>query len=95
MAKPAWYNDNQFRDFPFLTRVYPLSETTGLDGTLFPLPHSAILDFCAIMEIDAEYDERNGDSVYLYSISLFGTVLTFKFRTTASACIHHEVSGLS
>lgn len=91
MAKPAWYNDNQFRDFPFLTRVYPLSETTGLDGTLFPLPHSAILDFCAIMEIDAEYDERNGDSVYLYSISLFGTVLTFKFRTTASACINHEV----
>lgn len=96
MAKPAWYNDNQFRDFPFITRVEPLAKTAGFDSQssgqpILHLPHSAIVDFCAIMEIDAEYDERDGHIVYLHSVSRFGDVFTFKFRTNAEDAANHEV----
>lgn len=96
MAKPAWYNDNQFRDFPFITRVEPLAKTAGFDSEssgqpILHLPHSAIVDFCAIMEIDAEYDERDGHIVYLHSVSRFGDVFTFKFRTTAEEAVNHEI----
>lgn len=96
MAKPAWYNDNQFRDFPFITRVEPLAKTAGFDSEssgqpILHLPHSAIVDFCAIMEIDAEYDEREGHIVYLYAVSRFSNIFTFKFRTTAEFAENHEV----
>lgn len=96
MAKPAWYNDNQFRDFPFLTRVEPLAQTTGLSSesigeSLLPLPHSTIVDFCAIMEIDAEYDERDGHFIYLHTIERVDDLFTFRFRTNAPDAANHEV----
>lgn len=96
MAKPAWYNDNQFRDFPFITRVEPLAKTSGFNSessgqAIFHLPHSAIVDFCAIMEIDAEYDERDGHIIYLHAVSRFSDIFTFKFRTTAEFAENHEL----
>jgi hypothetical protein len=97
MAKPAWYNDNQFRDFPFVTRVEPLAKTAGFASEssgqpILHLPHSAIVDFCAIMEIDAEYDEHDGHIIYLHAVSRFGDVFTFKFRTTAESAVNHEIA---
>lgn len=96
MAKPAWLNDNQFRDYPFLTRVEPLAQTTDFSSesigeSLLRLPHSAIVDFCAIMEIDAEYDELDGHFIYLHSVSRFSDLFTFKFRTNAPEAANHEV----
>ena len=97
MPNPAWFNDNQFRDFPFLTRVEPLATTAGFSssssaaGTIFDLPHSAILDFGAIMEIDANFDESLGHIVYLHSIHRSGSLLTFKFRTNATDAENFEL----
>ncbi len=92
MANPAWYNDNQFRDYPFITRVEPLAETTDFgDEPLFHLPHSAILDFGAIMEIDAEFSEASGHIIYLHSVARFSDIFTFKLRTTAAGAANYEM----
>jgi|GEM_PF-7073478 len=106
MANLAWYNDNQFRDYPFLNRTEPitfvepgLSSSSSLSsdssasatGSSVHLPHSAIVDFGAIMEIDAEYTEEAGHFVYLHSISRTGTTFTFRMRTTAPDAINHEI----
>ena len=85
MAQPAWLNDNQFRDYPFVTRMEPLGVLS------LRLPHSAILDFGAIMEIEAEYDERDGHYVYLYSVSRAVDTLTFRFRSNAPEAQNHEI----
>ncbi len=96
MANPGWYNDNQFRDYPFITRVEPLALTTGFDSEssgqiMLPLPSSTILDFGAIMDLDAEFDESAGHYIYLHSVSRFSDVFTFKLRTTAPAAANHEL----
>ena len=96
MANPAWYNDNQFRDYPFLTRVEPLIDTPGfgLSSSALDelhLPHSAILDFGAVMEIDAGYDESLGHYVYLHSVSRAASLFTFKLRTNAEEAANHEL----
>lgn len=96
MANPSWCNDNQFRDYPFVTRVEPLSQTAGFDSAsssqlVLHLPHSVILDFGAVMEIDANYDEQEGHYIYLYSIARFDDIFTFKLRTTAPDAVNHEL----
>jgi len=97
MANPAWYNDNQFRDYPFLTQVSPLLETTGFSssssaaGEITELPHSVIVDFGAIMEIDANYTEEAGHYVYLHSISRTGSSFSFQFRTNAPDASNHQI----
>jgi len=100
MANPGFYNDNEFRDYPFTTKVLPLepavvevsSESMSLSLSAdYHVPHAAIVDFGAIMEIDSDYSEFDGHSVYLYEISRVGTVFTFRFRTTAPYGANHEV----
>lgn len=97
MANPAWYNDNQFRDYPFLTRVEPLAETTGFSssastaGQISELGSAVVVDFGAIMEIDANYTEEEGHTVYLHSISRAGDTFYLRFRTTAPDASNHEV----
>lgn len=96
MASLSWLNDNQFRDYPFMLRVDPLSNTIGLaslssEAVLFNLPQSAVLDFGAIMDIDAGFDDAEGHTVYLYSVSRFDDVLTFRFRTTAANALNTEL----
>lgn len=96
MATPAWYNDNSFRDYPFITRRVPLSVNEDIGSsssseTLSDLPHSAIVDFGAIMEIDANYDEAAGHSVYLHRITRAGDTFYFYFRTTAQAAANSQI----
>ncbi len=95
MPSVAWLNDNQFRDYPFILRVEPLAETTVSDSlsaaSLFHLPQSVILDFGAVMDIDAGFDDSVGHCVYLHSVSRYADVFTFKLRTTAESATNHEL----
>ncbi len=95
MANPAWYNDNQFRDYPFITRIEPLADATDLESEageqLLHLPQSTILDCGLIMDIDAEFNEAEGHMVYLHSVARFADTFTFKFRTTAPAADNYEL----
>ena len=111
MANLAWYNDNQFRDYPFVTRTKPLeltppqtgevigeavlpsesSTSSQSVGPIVDLPHSAIVDFGAIMEIDSGYDEAAGHYAYLHSIERSGTTLNFRFRNTSPESYNHEL----
>ena len=107
MANLAWYNDNQFRDYPFLNRTEPItfgqqagfssssssssSDSGSATGLSLHLPHSVVVDFGAIMEIDAEYTEAAGHYVYLHSVSRSGSTFTFKMRTTAPEGENHQL----
>jgi hypothetical protein len=98
MALPGFYNDNQFRDYPFETRVEPQasfepSSDSSSEGPPRPaVPHGVLVDFGAIMEIDAEYSEEDDHHVYLYSLRYEsdGTVI-FDFRTNAPEGANHRI----
>lgn len=94
MSSPGFYNENLYRDYPFITRVQPLGAvipTTGLyegideasSSFLEDLPHALIVDFGCIMEIDATFNEAAGHFVYLQSIHRDDPVFTFIFATNA------------
>lgn len=70
MPRAGFYNENEYRDYPFLTRVGA--------GSVPWLPHATIVDFGAIMGIDAEYMEEDSH-VYLYRIRREGTTFYFDF----------------
>ena len=91
MAREGFYNENEFRDYPFLTRTEPLALTYDGPGPLADLPEEAIVDFGAIMEVDSEFDDAEGDYVYLHSITRDGTTLIYRFRTTAAAAAAEEL----
>jgi len=95
MATTSWYNDNQYRDYPFITRVAPLDTTTDFtppvgESVLFDLPPSTIVDFGVVMDIDAEFDNA-ADYVYLQAVSLIDNVYAFTFRTTAVGAENYEL----
>jgi len=97
MARAGWYNENEYRDYPFMTQVEPfgivreedlsLSSSSSLSSessaeALVGLPHEAIVDFGAIMGIRSGFDEQT-DWVYLYRISYDAPYFVFEFRNTA------------
>lgn len=85
MAREGFYNQNEFRDYPFLTRIQPLANNWAdtAPSPLNALPHEAIVDFGAIMGIDSEYAEP-GSWIYLYAIRRSGDTFSYEFRTTAA-----------
>ncbi len=86
MARAGFYNENEYRDYPFLTRVDPIDsyEIEGAEPQqLIALPHDAVVDFGAIMDLDADYSEASGDIVYLHSVQRRDPYLYYDFRTTA------------
>lgn len=90
MASPGWYNENQFRDYPFLTRTEPITftaedVTSSSSVAHAHLPTRAIVDAGFVMEIDAGFDEAAGHFVYLHAISRDADTLIFDFRTTSPA----------
>jgi hypothetical protein len=98
MAKPGWYNDNQFRDYPFVTRTTPLNLSFTQVSGRYPdisgqypgqglnnLPHGFIVDFGAIMDIDAEYADISGHQIYLVQLQRDGSEVVFTFHTNAPA----------
>lgn len=104
MANPGWLNDNANRDYPFLNRVEPItqydptpdssSESAGAGTPVYAhLPHDAIVDFGAIMEIDAEYTEQQGHYVYLYRVARpTATTFELEFRTNAPAAANYRIT---
>lgn len=84
MPRDGWYNSNEYRDYPFITRVDPLANNPGLSAApeLVDLPRSALVDFGAIMGLDSGFllDQH---TVYLHSITRADGTFRFEFRTTS------------
>lgn len=75
MPRPGFYNDNEYRAYPF---IY----SPGANS----LPNSAALDAGFIMGLDARYDETQ-HTVWLSSITKTGTLFEFVFRTNAASAL--------
>jgi hypothetical protein len=74
MSRPGFYNDNEYRAYPF---IY----TAAVGETL---PNSLIVDAGIIAGLDAEFDETQ-HTVWLHSVSRAGDTITFTFYTNAPA----------
>jgi hypothetical protein len=85
MANTGFLIANEFRDYPFLTRIDPLvnNQVPGGAHQLVDLPQDAIVDFGAVMDLEVEYDEVLGHYIYLHSITRHNVHLYYDFRTTA------------
>lgn len=83
MANPGFLNDNQFRDYPFLTRLDPLSQADYPSEPLplQALPPSAIVDAGAIMYAGSQFAAEH--RVYLCAISRDGDNLYYDLRSDA------------
>lgn len=68
MAKPGFYNDNQYRDYPFIAQP-ALAQS---------LPTSSIVDAGFIMGYDAEYDDATG-AVFLREVRRDDMTVSFVF----------------
>lgn len=74
MPRPGFYNDNEYRAYPFIYQARAQTEPT--------LPESVIVDAGFIMGLDADFDEKS-DAIWLAEISRAGTTITFTFETDA------------
>lgn len=74
MPRPGFYNDNEYRAYPF---VY------NKPATLPALPTSAVLDAGFIMGLDARYDE-SVHTIWLSAVKKIGSLFEFVFSTNAS-----------
>ena len=74
MPRPGFYNDNEYRAYPF---IY------DKPATLPALPTSAVLDAGFIMGLDAYYDETI-HTVWLSAVKKTGSLFEFVFSTNAS-----------
>lgn len=72
MPRPGFYNDNEYRAYPF---VFSAGEPR--------LPESTIVDAGFIMRLDAGFDDR-AHTIWLASITRAGSTFTFEFRTDAN-----------
>jgi hypothetical protein len=82
MSKPSFYNDNEYRSYPFVdqpTVFEALPENTRL-------PNDAVVDAGFIMNLDAQYEDEN-NIVYLASVSAADGTLRLRFANTAPACV--------
>lgn len=71
MPRPGFYNDNEYRAYPF---IFKPGATT--------LPTAAVVDCGIIMGLDSEFNERQ-HSVWLAAVRRNGTVFEFEFNTDA------------
>jgi len=90
MAKPGFYNDNQYRDYPFISRITPLT----LDGwsssssqVFNELPQALIVDFGAIVRPAATYATAT-DYIQLRSIQRTGTTLLLTFTLSSMSAVY-------
>jgi hypothetical protein len=73
MPRPGFYNDNEYRAYPFIYSP---------DDPLTPLPTSAIVDCGIIMGLDANFNDAT-DSVWLQSVARAGSNFVFTLATSA------------
>jgi len=76
MPRPGFYNDNEYRAYPF---IYTGSADTSL-------PTSLIVDAGVVMGLDAEFDPAS-HSVWLSSIARINQMLTVEFATDAPGAL--------
>jgi hypothetical protein len=82
MGRPGFYNDNEYRSYPFVDRP------TTFEALPYRLPDTAIVDAGFVMLLDAVYDDST-DVVYLQKVVLhdYG-VFDFYFVTTTESGTH-------
>ena len=72
MSRPGFYNDNEYRVYPFV------DQPAVLTAPPVNLPHSAIVDAGFIMGLDCEFDDAI-NTVYLSRVQNTAGVLRFTF----------------
>lgn len=72
MPRPGFYNDNEYRAYPFIFKV----------GQSNFLPNSAVVDCGIIMGLDSEFDAQI-HSVWLAVVRRVGPVFEFELQTDA------------
>lgn len=83
MAKPGFFNDNEYRDYPFITRPeLPDAELADETTDTVSLPHSAIVDCGIIMGVEVPF-AADAHKVYLHAVRRTGDTFEFEFRTDA------------
>ena len=84
MARPGFYNDNEYRSYPFVDK--PLSSTKPA----YEMPDDAIVDAGFIMGLDAQFDDST-HKVQLSSVSAADGLLRFTFIATAPDCVGKNI----
>ena len=74
MPRPGFYNDNEYRAYPFIYTPRTPTELT--------IPEKVIVDAGFILGLDADFNTAT-DTVWLESIARAGDVLVFSFKTDA------------
>jgi hypothetical protein len=74
MPRPGFYNDNEYRAYPFIFKVLGPDETK--------IPNSAVVDCGIIMGLDSEFDGEQ-HAVWLKAIRRVNDVFEFEFDTDA------------
>jgi hypothetical protein len=72
MPRPGFYNDNEYRAYPFVFKP-----------DITALPESTIVDLGVVMRIDAAFDDAT-HVVWLDSITREGDIFRFDFYTSSS-----------
>jgi len=75
MPQPGFYNDNEYRAYPFIYTPVPPATT---------IPNSVVVDAGFVMGLDINFD-FSAHSIWLHSISLTATDFVFVFKTNATA----------
>jgi hypothetical protein len=79
MPRTGWYNENEFRDYPFIYR--PTGSVAALE-----LPQATIVDFGVILYPVLGFD-NDVDAIYLAEISRTGGTFTFVFANTHDSSV--------
>lgn len=83
MPRAGFYNDNEYRAYPFVAKTTYESAVA--------CPDTAIVDCGFIMGLDSGYDAAN-DFVYLYKITRTDDTFYFEFRTTAPGATDYSIT---
>jgi hypothetical protein len=77
MPRPGFYNDNEYRAYPF---IFKIAQTNFM-------PNSAIVDCGIIMGLDSEFDP-DLHMVWLDEVRRTGSVFQFKLKTDAPGALN-------
>ena len=85
MPRAGFYNDNEYRDYPFQTVVEPLEYESSASAVPFDeVPHELIVDFGVVMDAHSGWSDTAGHTVWLRRIERCSDVFVFEFRYAAS-----------
>lgn len=82
MPRPGFYNDNEYRAYPFVFK--PGAAPIAGNSTDKPLPESAVVDAGIIMRLDCQFDD-SVHSVWLSSVTRDTGRFYFELKTDATS----------